>query len=393
MRKRSLYLLLSLCSLLFSTCREEEFRTGILRFDIEIPEAFTGVIPDNIPIELLNQTTGVLYTARTDSMNTAQIAVTAGSYVIRISTQITKDNTDYLLIGGIPNLYFKADGATESVTLPIKVVQKGRLVIQELYFSGCLRPDGQIKYLLDQYITVANNCHETLYLDGLCIGQIAPPTTVKPSGWMLNTDMSELPLYLMCWQFPGNGTDYPLLPGEKQVIATQAIDHTAGSLGVPASIDLSHVEWAFWNSKLTGSKITAGVKPLHLIWRSGGTSYALTVNGPTVVIFRPESDMTAWAADASHLRKEPGSASPMMYLHIPASWVLDSPNFVSSANTEANSRLPLTMDIKPGIAPSSGSGQSAYRKVIRIPDFSGWWDDNNTSMDFGWGEPSLKNYN
>lgn len=173
---------------------------------------------------------------------------------------------------------------------------------------------------------------------------------------MLHTDMAEIPLTMMCWQFPGNGTDYPLLPGERQVVATNAIDHTAGEYGIPASLDLSHVEWAFWHASLTQSKITAGVRPLNMIWHGSGTAYSLTVSGPTVVLFAPQSDMAAWIADAGHIRKEPESTAKLTYLHIPAEWVVDVANYVSSPTLVVNSRLPLHMDPRPGDSRSHRHG-------------------------------------
>lgn len=390
MIKRHFTFVLLLFALLAAGCNDHPFNTGTILVRLEMPEQQPGMTADSIPVTITNQTTGVSYTRLTDCLGEASFELSAGVCRVSIHTTVTRGNMDYILSGGQANLYFEGGKEALSLTLPLEVTAKGRLIIEELYFGGCLRPDGKATYVADQYITVANNSDDIYYLDGLCIGQVAPATTSRPSAWMLHTDMKEIPLYLMCWQFPGGGTDYPLLPGERQVIAPQAIDHTTGSGGVPASLDLSRVEWAFWDSKLTGSKITAGVKPLSLIWRGSGTSYLLTISGPTVLLFRPESDMTAWASDPSHLRTEPGQSSKMLYLHIPAAWVLDAPNFVSSEATVVNSRLPLAMDANPGIAGATGTGLAKRRKKLPTPDGSRWCDTNNTLADFEVATPSLK---
>lgn len=390
MIKRHFILILLLFALLAAGCNDQPFNTGTIRIRLEMPEQQPGMTVDSIPVSITNQTTGVSYTSLTDRLGEASFELAAGVCRVYIHTTVTRGNMDYILSGGRTNLYFEGGGEALSLTLPLEVTAKGRLIIEELYFGGCLRPDGKTTYVADQYITVANNSDDIYYLDGLCIGQAGPTTTSRPSGWMLHTDMKEIPLFLMCWQFPGEGTDYPLLPGERQVIATQAIDHTAGIGGVPASLDLSRVEWAFWDSKLTGSKITAGVKPLRLVWRSSGSSYALTTNGPTLLLFRPESDIEAWASEPSHLRTEPNQPGKQLFLHIPASWVLDAPNFVSSESTVVNSRLPLAMDANPGIAGASGMGLAKHRKKLTTPDGSGWCDTNNTLADFEAATPSLK---
>lgn len=390
MIQKHLSFLLLLWLLAATGCSDHPFSTGTIHIRLEMPEELADIPLDSIPVALTNQSTGITYTVHTDSRGEATLEVAAGSCRISVNTTLTRGNMDYILSAGRTSLYFGANGETLTLPLPVEVTPKGRLVIEELYFSGCRRPDGKTIYMQDQYITLANNSEDVYYLDGLCIAQTGPTTTSSPSGWMLNTDMKEIPLFMMCWQFPGSGTDYPLLPGERIAIATQAIDHTTGSAAVPASLDLSRVEWAFWDSKLTGSKITAGVKPLRLVWRGSGNAYMLTVSGPTVLLFRPESDMPAWASDPSHLRPEPGKSSKLLYLHIPAAWVLDAPNFVSSESTVVNSRLPIAMDARPGIAGPTGSGLAWFRKKRTTPGNTGWWDTNNTFADFDAGLPSLK---
>lgn len=390
MIKRIFYFVCLLGLLLSAGCSDKHFNTGIIHIRLEMPDDLTDFSPDSIPVMLINQSTGTTYTTLTDSLGEATLEVATGSCRISVNTTLSKGNMDYILSAGLADLYFDGSGKILPLTLPVEIIPKGRLIFNELYFSGCLRPDGKTTYTQDQYISVANNSHDVYYLDGLCIGQVGPSTTSLPSGWMLNTDMKEIPLFMMCWQFPGNGTDYPLLPGEYQTIATQAIDHTAGEAGVPESLDLSKVDWAFWDSKLTGSKITAGVKPMRLVWRGSGSAYALTVSGPTMVLFRPEADMVAWASDVAHLRPEPGKSAKLLFLHIPAAWVLDAPNFVSSEGTVVNSRLPIVMDASPGIAGPTGSGLAKFRKKMMMPGNKGWWDTNDTSTDFGEAKPSLK---
>lgn len=400
-KKQIPFLLLFVCILLTGGCDDKTFRTETIRIRFMLPDKpgmgfETTPDPkeypiDSIVVRFMNESIGNSYTALTDSNGIVEIAGTAGAWSVAGSKTITKGFTDYFLSGGYSPIYINANEEATYLEFPLFLSVSNKLLIEELYFNGCLLADGKSSYVKDQYITLANNSDETLYLDGLCIAQLAPSTTAKASGWILNTDMSELPLFLMCWQFPGKGADYPILPDTQQVIATHAIDHTAGEAGVKASIDLSHAEWAFWDKSLTGSNISAGVRPLSLIWRSGGTSYALTTSGPTVVLFRPESDLAAYVSNPSHIRMEPGSASSAKYLHIPADWVVDIANFVSSNGTISNSRVPKSLDVFPGISGPNGSGKSMRRRNISQDGKIRWKDTNETNADFRSETPSMKN--
>lgn len=386
---RLTYLLCALL-LLMAGCDEQVADHRTLRIQLTMEDSILVLPLDGIPVELKNQTIGNTYTVKTDREGRASVTIAPGSCTLSFAHKVTQGMTEYILNGGIADLYIAPGQQDVDLEVPIYLNVTPQLVIEELYFSGCLKPDGKLTYTTDQYLSIANNSTETLYLDGLCIGQAAPFTTSRPSSWILHTDMSEIPLTMMCWQFPGSGTDYPLEPGQRQVIATNAIDHTTGEYGIPASLDLSHVEWAFWHTSLTQSKITAGVRPLNMIWHGSGTSYPLTVSGPTVILFSPQCDMADWIADASHIRKEPESTAKLTYLHIPSEWVIDVANYVSSSTLVVNSRLPLRMDPSPGIAGPTGTGM-AWRRIQLEKDGRIFWKTGSgTEYCFRSEPPSLK---
>lgn len=386
---RLTYLLCALL-LLMAGCDEQVADHRTLRIQLTMEDS-TLVLPlDGIPVELKNQTIGNTYTVKTDREGRASVTIAPGSCTLSFAHKVTQGMTEYILNGGIADLYIASGQQDVDLEVPIYLNVTPQLVIEELYFGGCLKPDGKLTYTTDQYLSIANNSAETLYLDGLCIGQAAPFTTSRPSSWILHTDMTEIPLTMMCWQFPGSGTDYPLEPGQRQVIATNAIDHTAGEYGIPASLDLSHVEWAFWHTSLTQSKITAGVRPLNMIWHGSGTAYSLTVSGPTVILFSPQSDMADWIADASHIHKEPESTAKLTYLHIPAEWVIDVANYVSSPSLVVNSRLPLRMDPSPGTAGPTGTGMAWRRLQLKKDGRTVWKTGSGTYYNFSSEVPSLK---
>ena len=262
-----------LCLCFLAGCENEYFKTGSIHIQLKKPSGYADISLANIPVTLINQSIGCVYTTTTDTNGLALFELTAGICAISANQETTTGNRDYILSGSLSNIQFEANGEERSVEIPLEVSERGRLLISEIYFSGCLWPDGKNVYNKDQYLTLVNNSDDLIFLDGLCIAQAGPVSVTKPSGWMLHTDMKEIPLFMMCWEFPGTGAEYPIQPGERQTIAINAINHTNSEVGVPASLDLSSVEWAFWDPILTGSQISAGVKPLNLVWRGTGFSY------------------------------------------------------------------------------------------------------------------------
>ena len=119
-------------------------------------------------------------------------------------------------------------------------------------------------------------------------------------------------------------------------------------------------------------------------------SYLFSMNGPTILLFRPKTDLREWIANPDHIQKEPESFNTLKYLHIPANWVLDIANFVSSTSTVAYTRIPSSMDVSPGIATSGGSGLAMRRKYEQEGKRFRWKDSNNTAEDFEKSPPSLK---
>ena len=65
---------------------------------------------------------------------------------ISANQETTTGNRDYILSGSLSNIQFEANGEERSVEIPLEVSERGRLLISEIYFSGCLWPDGKNVY-------------------------------------------------------------------------------------------------------------------------------------------------------------------------------------------------------------------------------------------------------
>ena len=146
----------------------------------------------------------------------------------------------------------------------------------------------------------------------------------------------------------------------------------------------------FWDPILTGSQISAGVKPLNLVWRGTGFSYLFFHERPDDPLVPSQNGLKRMDRQSGSHPKEPESFNTLKYLHIPADWVLDIANFVSSTSTVAYTRIPSSMDVSPGIATSGGSGLAMRRKYEQEGKRFRWKDSNNTAEDFEKSPPSLK---
>ncbi|MGM0386667.1 MAG: hypothetical protein ACQERF_11910 [Actinomycetota bacterium] len=138
-------------------------------------------------------------------------------------------------------------GSTE--VIHVRGQERGSLVISELYYHAApLAVTGGLDaYKRQMYVELVNNADTTVYLDGKILG----------GAFQVNIDISSWPcsetstwrndargIWAQSFQrFPGNGTEYPLAPGQTAVVAEQAIDHSAIYPGLP---DLRRADFQFY---------------------------------------------------------------------------------------------------------------------------------------------------
>jgi hypothetical protein len=154
---------------------------------------------------------------------------------------------------------------------------QGALVFSES--SSALPPiweTGSLEYPDAYYFEVYNNSDTTIYLDGKYWG----------FGWNFNRDYSFRPCTETgvvrndsqgIWaerilRFPGEGSDYPLAPGDVALIAKSAIDHRAVHSGL---YDLSHADFEWGGSRNADNPDVPnlediGLRPLPWSWGPGG---------------------------------------------------------------------------------------------------------------------------
>jgi hypothetical protein len=141
----------------------------------------------------------------------------------------------------------RVSSVTGTSTIQIPVSYRGSLVISEVY-QGQRLVVGLGSYMFGGYMELYNNADTTLFLDGVLIsdalnvssesqGSVQPCALLAP----FRDDPAGVWTQWIA-AFPGTGRSYPLAPGGRVVVATDAVDHT---VLYPGMLDLRGAHFEF----------------------------------------------------------------------------------------------------------------------------------------------------
>lgn len=369
--------------LFFYACSEEEDSFCTVNIQLLPPKACPPMAYQEIKVTLTHKEQGTAYTSFCSSVGLVTLDVEYGVYTVSVYHHTA---TGLILSGRIESLPLLPEqgGIPATVPLLLSEVKGSALVIKEIYYGGCIGRLGET-YQADQYVTLCNRSDETIYLDGLCAGMVDPSNSLE-SPWMAYTDMDRIPVNDLVWQFPGNSKDYPLLPGAETTIATNAVDHTGGEYQQPHSINLSKVDWGFWEETLDRQNIAPGVKPMKLILKVNPATwmYTLSVGGPAFMVFSLQGNLTEEYVNHPENREpRPGPSNPnRRYLMVPKEWVIDCIDCVEGMNQLTLKRVPNELDHGAAYIPEGVySGKALIRKSTLAPNGRIVYQDTNNSTD------------
>lgn len=243
------------------------------------------------------------------------------------------------------------------ITLKTLLSIKQSLLISKVYASGT-RDINNSAYSADVYIEIFNNSDEIQYIDGIYIALVEGDSPTAFAAKDNPTDIHARQVF----RFPGNGNDYPILPGQSIVTCNSAIDHTANA---PISVNLQNADFEFKNTlskPINNPNITA----MTLIHTSYiGLNYLNlqrgSVNG--ICLFKTTDNVGSYPLDYP-----PGKTSGNTFLRIPAKYVFDGVEILGykSTGVDVNAKR-LQSFIDAGyktISSTSGySHESIERKV------------------------------
>ena len=338
---------------------------------------------------------GSRYSGRTDMEGNAEFNLPDGLYRVNLS-------------GRADDMVFNASadkvvlsGGTRTLSLSISVSKAGSIVIKEVYCGGCKKLPEEGNYQADQYVILHNNHFETCHLDGLCFGTLSPYNSMGSNPWITTdpeTGESTLPDFVpviqAVWQFPGDGDDFPLAPGEDAVVCLGgAIDHAAQ---YPLSVNLNKPDYFvcynttyFPNTSYhpaPGSNVSVE-RYLDVVIKMGkANAYTASISSPAIVLFRAEGvSIQDHVTDPDNITPVPGSMSDNV-VKIPFEWIQDAVEVFDARSTGNKKRLVPSLDAGYVLQTDNFLGRSLMRRVDEAASaYSGYEvlaDTNNSLNDF-----------
>ena len=373
-------ILLSVAALVMAalavSCQKEEVVPVAVSVVVDESALVDVPSPESYTVSLTNLSTAEVMTSETENSTASFMSVVPGLYGVSVLATASDGGKSYNYSGSVSSVEISAEGQT--IEVPVTVAESSALVLKEIYYA-C---SGDY-YIREQFYEVYNNSDATVYLDGLCIAEVDyyDQITKAPYNWQIENPEK----YVFAgdvWQIPGDGTSYPLEPGESVVIAEWATDHSMESLNPGSAIgDLSSAEFEAITVETTvGTTVitdNAAINMEHPVMAYSLPQWLTSTGGATMVIFYPGHELNSKdmiAAEGLY-----GGAR-----EIPVEWILDGVNAVSDETMIQYKGLPDNIDAGTIWVDEAYSGQSIARKISETREDGRviYMDTNNTSNDF-----------
>jgi hypothetical protein len=349
--------------------------------------SITGVdVPSSFDVVFTNYDTKVSVTSISVDNKASVTGITPGIYTVTATAVSSKDGNAYNFSGSAANVSITEDG--QIIPVDVQVAKSSAFIFKELYWTGDTSATGSW-YFRDQFYEIYNNSQATAYADGLCICTIVPMTaTENKYSWQIDSPEKYVFTQLV-WQLPGNGTDYPIKPGESFIICQWGVDHRTEDRNPQSNVNLSGAEFEAYIGKKV-ELIDAPAINMNIGANAQGYlayQWLATVFGPAYVLFYPSTtplSSTEFVADANSSSKATA---------VPIDEVLDAVEFVQDESHVQLKRMPTVLDAGALWAKNgSYSGESFYRKTKETLA-SGqviYQDTNNSTNDFQSGAPVVR---
>jgi hypothetical protein len=364
-----------------------------LNSQIEEPITFG----DEMVVKLENYNEGLHYEQTFSGSSCTVSNIVPGIYTINISgIGYSNSGEKYILSGNASSKTLLSDSRLD---IDLKGALKGDFVFSEIYYCGS-KPTNAFAYFRDQFYEIANNTTEVQYLDGLHFANTGVISFSKERPVWPTEDGDNYIYASRVWKFPGNGTDYPLQPGESCVVAQFAANHQLEIYNPTSPVDCSSAEFEF-NMNNVNYPDQPAVDMIHVYYDGQatmtGVQYLTSVFGTGYIIFRipdgetwdPVNDTSLQAYDASDSWSD-------LYAKVPVRYVVDAVEGIRNSSYADAKNIPAVLDA--GFVTVGGTylSQSVVRKVETLNGANGailYEDTNNSSDDFECGlTPKLHRY-
>lgn len=255
-------------------------------------------------------------------------------------------NPNILLIGNINNIEIGSNSNFADTVKAEQVANTG-ICINEIYAGG---PVNNIFFFYDQFIEIYNYSDSIKYLDGMQVSRVSGNNEGKGPGADEGDD-GDIDGVTYIFKFPGRPGEknYPIMPKQFMVLASTATNHKSQ---VSTSIDLSNVDWEFYNQYSTTDFDNPNVKNLINI-RSDRTVDFL-INLVSDVIALSSGVDTVWSDG------------------LDISTIIDGIEYKSSVNYRKT--LDKRIDKSFMLSPPKYSGKSMQRREAGVDTNDGFLD-------------------
>ena len=359
------------------------------------PHGYSEYVRKDVQVKAEDVNLGSVYSASTDASGQAVLNVPKGLYRISCS-----DIAGEHIFNGASDKV-KVTDASVLLSLPLLHSKAGSIIIKEIYCGGCKRLPQEGSYSYDQYLILHNNDFRVQYLDGLCVGALHPynamannPFISKDAATGETIFKDYVPISEAVWQFGGDGTSFPLQPGEDAVVCLKgAIDHSAQ---YPLSVNLDKPGYFVCYNSTYFTNTTYHPAPgtnisqdhyLEVVVKTGvSNAYAFSQNSPAVVLYRAQGmTMREFVQTEGSVIPIPGGSGGAQVTAVPLDWVVDAVEVFSGTSSANAKRLAPSLDAGYVTLSDTNLGHTLMRAVDQEASASAGYevlvDTNNSSQD------------
>ena len=367
----------------------------LLKVTARYPEGYEGFDLEGSAAQVEEINTGSRYTSLTDASGSFAMTLPDGIYRVNISGRSGSD----VFNGAADKVVLS--GADLNLTLPLSYSKAGSIVIKEIYCGGCKKLPQEGNYQGDQYFILHNNDYNVQYLDSLCFGTLSPNNATGSNPWISKDPVTGesifpdfLPIIQAVWQFPGDGDDFPLQPGEDAVICLRgAIDHT---VQYPLSVNLNKPSYFvcynltyFWNTQYhpAPGDMISDDRIIDVVIKTGqANAYTFSISSPTLVLWKAKgTSIQEFVNIPENITPVPGSSVDNV-VKVPLDWIYDAVEVFDGRSASNSKRLAPSLDAGYVLQTDIYLGRSLMRKRDeQASSTSGYEvlaDTNNSLNDF-----------
>lgn len=377
------YIILLIAILLVSSCEQFSEISDVERVEglnISLNLDASGISteiprPESYNVKFINYNDKFEVSTKSSNLTNVSVdGIIPGVYSVSITAEVIHNGFSYYYSGNLTNVTITDDG---SFDVKIATAKTGALIIKEIYYCGSKTPSGG-SYFRDQYYEIYNNSDGMIYIDGLCFGNLLPLTASATTPTWDIENQENYVFFDKVWQVPGNGTDYPLNPGESIIIAQMAANHQVDALNPACPVNLFSAEFETF---INTTAIIAD-NPAHnmkiAFWQGYRTpQWLVTVFGGAYAMFFPDenTDFSVWTQQAN---------STTVAKEIPLDQIIDAVELVNDETKIQQKRIPAVLDAGATYVSGTYRGESVSRKIRETKEDGRviYWDTNNTSEDF-----------